>query len=190
MIIKMPGYLKSRSTNFICLFVLVGVIALLGFTGCKTTEETKSNEAVNLKEFLANSEKDFNPSDYDKSVEAIKREASGKSGAETKGKKTSEAVSDTVPGFRVQVFFSQDIEAATSLRDSLNVLLPDDYVYIVYDQPYYKVRIGNYPDHVAANDMLKNIIGKGYNDAWVVPDNIITNLPPKPQLPPVEEKQN
>jgi hypothetical protein len=168
------------------LFVSIGMLYL---NGCKTAEETEAKETISYKEFLATSEKDFNPSDYDKTVEAIKREASGKTLEGTGAKKISEAVSDTVQGFRVQVLFSQEIEIATALRDTLNTLLPEEYVYIVYEQPYYKVRIGNYTDRVAANNMLRQIIGKGYNDAWVVPDNVLTNLPPKPQPAPLEQKQ-
>jgi hypothetical protein len=191
MTIEMHGYLTSRNIKLIHFSFLLCALTLAGFAGCKTTEETKDKENVGLKEFLARSEKDFKPSDYDKDVETIRREASRKPAAETGTKPTGEIASDTVRGFRVQVMFTQDIEAATALRDTLNVLLPDDYVHIVYDQPYYKVRIGNYQDRVAANDMLKQIIGKGYGDAWVVPDNVITNLPPKPppQTPPAPEEQ-
>lgn len=174
---------------FIALILFVS-IGMLCFNGCKTAEETKAKETVSYKEFLAKSENDFNPSDYDKKVEIIKREASGKTLEETGAKKLSEAVSDTVQGFRVQVLFTQEIETAAALRDTLNTLLPEEYVYIVYEQPYYKVRVGNYTDRVNANDMLRKMIAKGYSDAWVVPDNVLTNLPPKPQPPPVEQKQD
>jgi hypothetical protein len=61
--------------------------------------------------------------------------------------------------------------------------LPDEWVYLVYDLPYYKVRVGNYAEKEAANESVKKLVSLGYADAWVVPERILKNPPPPP--PPV-----
>ncbi|MFI5252789.1 MAG: SPOR domain-containing protein [Bacteroidota bacterium] len=196
MITKTPGcmryrinkYWRQRAAEIVFFLLCFSVIGILSFSGCASSEKTKEKES--LDDFLAKSEKNFNPSDYDKDVKTVIQEASGKPIPGKDSAKTVAVISDTVTGYRVQVLFTQDIEAANGARDTLQALLPDEYIYIVYEPPYYKVRVGNYTDRVTANDMQKKIIAKGYTDAWVVPDKVIINLPPIRQTPPGDQKQN
>ena len=183
MIIKAPGSLTYRITNFGSFVFLIAAAGIVILSGCKSSESTKENEKEPSTEILAKSEESFNPALYDQSVEVIKREASGNTDPNAGKKQDIQAPSDTIPGFRVQILFTQDIERATELRDSLNAQLPTEYTYIVYDQPYYKVRIGNYTDKLSADSMVKMLVQKGYPDAWAVPDKIITNLPLKTEQP-------
>lgn len=162
------------------LFLILFIAGGLALSGCGTSEEeTKAKEAETAKESMAKAEENFNPSLYDQDVEAIKREVAGNAVTEGGKKPDAATPTDTIAGFRVQVLFTQDIEKATELRDSLNVVLPTEYIYVVYDQPYYKVRIGNYTDKLAADAMARSLMQKGYTDVWAVPDKIVTNLPEK-----------
>lgn len=165
-------------------------LILLSFiiAGCKGSEESgrKTESSITLQEFLARHEKSFDPTQYEVSVELIKAEDQKRSSEDVKDIVPVTAVPETIPGFRVQVLFTQDIDQATTLKDTLSVLIPDLWVYTVYEAPYYKVRIGDFLDRPSANKMVATLVEKGFKDAWVVPDQIVKNQPPKPQPPPME----
>jgi hypothetical protein len=172
--------------NVIVLWNLVLAISLLGCSSSK--EETKKKET--FEEFLARYEKTFDPSKY--KVPLNLEEISSKKNVTTSPLDSLyiSTLPETLAGFRVQVMFTQDIDQATQMRDSLNVLLPDDWVYIVFDSPYYKVRVGNYLDRPSANKMVRVLVGKGFKDAWVVPDVVIKNAGQKQMTLPSDSLQS
>ena len=183
MITRVLGYLKINKNNLWCffgLFILIeGGLFLIGCKSAKDTEKIDRSE-FELKEFITKYEKTFNPADYDVDVSIIKEEEKKYSEAIEAAKLVTIIPPETVPGFRVQILFTPEIEHVNQARDTLSNILPDDWTYIVYDPPYYKLRIGNFIDRIAANQMLKKLVDIGYRDAWIVPDKIIKNLPPKP----------
>ncbi|MDE3057215.1 MAG: SPOR domain-containing protein [Bacteroidota bacterium] len=87
---------------------------------------------------------------------------------------------ETVQGYRVQVVATNSFDEAMSARNLLNSALPDLWVYMVYDAPTYKVRVGNFLNRADANLSLDSLVAMGYKEAWIVPDKIIKNPPPKP----------
>ena len=87
---------------------------------------------------------------------------------------------DTVQGFRIQVFSTDNYDEAALTRDNLNVELPDLWVYMIYDAPAYKIRVGDYLNRADANLAVDFFVEKGFKDAWVVPDRVIKNPLPKP----------
>jgi len=147
--------------------------------GCSGSKEVSHTEVYDytLREFLAAYEPTFNPSDYDPAVTVLKQREEDRHNALVASAVVSTALPETIPGFRVQVLFTQEIDEANRTRDSLSGLLRDDWIYIVYDVPYYKVRVGNFADRPSANQILKKLTGLGYTDAWIVPDNVIKNPP-------------
>ena len=70
-------------------------------------------------------------------------------------------------GFRVQVLASNSITKADSLSNILNSTL-EDSVYVVYETPNYKVRIGDYVVREDADKMRQNLHKMGYRSAWVI----------------------
>lgn len=70
-------------------------------------------------------------------------------------------------GFRVQVLASNSMTKADSLSIILNSTL-EDSVYVMYETPNYKVRIGDYVVREDADKMLKNLHKMGYRSAWVI----------------------
>jgi len=167
---------------------IVYSIFLLFVAGCGTSkriEKEKSDEE--LKEFLAKYEKTFDPSVYNPDVESIKVEEQQVHDAIESANAVEIAVPETIPGFRIQVLFTPEIEEATQIRDSLNASLPEEWVYVVFDSPYYKVRIGNFAERYEAQALLRRIIAIGFNEAWIVPDKIVKNPPPRtPELPEIQ----
>ncbi len=88
---------------------------------------------------------------------------------------TSEAGANTVPGFRVQVSSTQNLLEAISTESLADSLLPNYNVYIVYDAPYYKVRVGDFRSRYDADRAITYVISHGFPDAWPVPDNVFRN---------------
>jgi len=83
---------------------------------------------------------------------------------------TSAMMDKKVNGFRIQIFATKDREQAYLLKEeALQIFNKDSInVYIEFDAPYYKIRVG---DCVTRNQAsrVKNIArNKGYNKAWVV----------------------
>ena len=179
----MHGLQKSRRSNKVSrqFFVLL-VAFIVVLWGCSSSEEAGKNDGPEMteKEFLAKYEKTFNPADYDVDISVINAEEKRRM-AELEGPAIlTTAAPETVSGFRVQIFLTQEIDQANQLKDSAAAQVPEEWVYVVYDAPYYKVRIGNFPDRQSANVMVKKLAETGFKDAWVVPDNVFKNPPPKP----------
>ncbi|MDI6765297.1 MAG: SPOR domain-containing protein [Bacteroidota bacterium] len=151
-------------------------------SGCKTGEEIKKEERVEdeVNEFLAKYEKTFDPAEYDEDVDKILQMVKRQKDIIEAEKIFKISPAETIQGFRLQVLFTPDIQHANRLRDELTDRLSDTWTYIVYDAPYYKIRVGNYLDRTSAAAMMKKLNGMGYKDAWIVPDKIIKNPPPRP----------
>lgn len=75
-------------------------------------------------------------------------------------------------GYRIQLISTQNFSEAISIKTEADSLfsLP---VYVDFEPPNYKVRIGNYLSNEEASDMQNTIFKRGYNTAWVVPSKII-----------------
>jgi hypothetical protein len=158
-------------------------LLILLLPGCGSSGGTKEDTpptTTDFSRYVRENESTFNPSDY-----GIETWDSGAAAGRTiipveSTDPVTDLVRDTVPGFRVQVMITQEIDRATSLRDSLFAAMPGQWIYLVYHPPYYKVRIGNYTDRFDADATLARLRKAGLTDAWVVPDRIVRNPPPAP----------
>jgi hypothetical protein len=176
----MHGFQNIRSNN-----TLLWLIILLLIAGCgssKKIEKEKSGEE--LKEFLAKYEKTFDPSAYNPEVESIKVEEKNVHNAIESANTVEVALPETIPGFRIQVLFTPEIDEANQIRDSLNTYIPEEWTYIVFDAPYYKVRIGNFMERYEAQALLRRLVSLGFSESWVVPDKVVKNPPPRPSDQP------
>jgi hypothetical protein len=75
-------------------------------------------------------------------------------------------------GYRVQLFVSTNYYEALTARDSAAVRLSDE-IYFDYEQPYYKIRAGNFIDREKADEVRDRAKSLGYSDAWVVQTKVI-----------------
>jgi hypothetical protein len=77
-----------------------------------------------------------------------------------------------ISGFRVQLISTQDINEALRVKSQADSLynLP---VYIDFESPNYKVRIGNYANNEEAQIVQKRMQNQGFKFAWVVPSKVI-----------------
>ena len=75
--------------------------------------------------------------------------------------------SQHLAGFRVQLISTREEGLARSIRKDA-LLLFDDAIYLSYDDPYYKVRLGDCKSRREAEKLLEIAMQKDFLDAWVV----------------------
>ncbi|MAG21428.1 MAG: SPOR domain-containing protein [Candidatus Marinimicrobia bacterium] len=73
----------------------------------------------------------------------------------------------TEEGYRIQVLSTLDHESAANLRTELLPLF-DDEVYVIFDPPNYKVRVGNFRSRFDAERVQLRIRKMGYLTAWII----------------------
>ena len=70
-------------------------------------------------------------------------------------------------GFRVQLLATKEASKAEQLQKKLLNNLNQN-IYIVYEAPNYKVRIGDFIDRRKAENLRKEMIKEGYTSAWII----------------------
>jgi len=78
-----------------------------------------------------------------------------------------DSVKSVSEGYRVQVLATRYYERA----DSLAVLMKNtvsDSVYVDFEAPNYKVRIGDFIDRDSAESLQQDLVKMGYNSAWIL----------------------
>jgi hypothetical protein len=128
----------------------------------------------------AQAESTFRPADYGIETWGEDTAATPEATAPDSAPPPEAVVPDTIPGFRVQVAITEDIDRAGFVRDSLSAVLGDEWVYVVHHPPYYKVRVGDFSERYLAAGFLDGLKRRGYPDAWIVPDRVFRDPPPKP----------
>jgi hypothetical protein len=72
-----------------------------------------------------------------------------------------------VEGFRVQVLATRERGSAERLREELILTYTYD-IFIVFEAPNYKVRMGNFFDRQQAERFRQILVRKGYSSAWII----------------------
>ncbi len=86
-------------------------------------------------------------------------------------------------GYRLMVLSSNDRNLAMKLRSSLLQQYPEHKVYMVYQTPFIKLKMGNFVDKSDAENFRKQLIRQG-----VVPGNIYL-LSEMVEIKPVAEQE-
>lgn len=81
--------------------------------------------------------------------------------------KSVERTGKLINGYRVQVLATRFYEKADSLREAL-VERYENEVYIDFEAPNYKVRVGNCPVRNEAEVLQKELIQQGFSSAWII----------------------
>ncbi len=79
---------------------------------------------------------------------------------------------EMVQGYRVQLLISRDEELATEAKKRAIFQFPEEDVYMVFETPYYKIRIGDCLTEKGAEQLMNEAIRKGYDDAWRVQSKV------------------
>ncbi|MCR4438847.1 MAG: SPOR domain-containing protein [bacterium] len=149
--------------------------ALLGLTalvaGCATTPRGKESTSAAKK--VSGVVEDWDPASLKESEPAIpvpEGVARPSKGVVTQpepfGTETA-AQPSLLQGYRVQIISTPFEEVAREVRKEA-VLKFEEPVYMVFDAPYYKVRVGDCLSRFEAEELQQKAIEKGFGQAWVV----------------------
>ena len=75
---------------------------------------------------------------------------------------------NSVKGYRIQVAISQEENDLIDVKEQLE-LIRKEKIYIKFELPNYKLRIGNFDSRKKAEVYRNKVIQLGYRSAWVVP---------------------
>ena len=79
-----------------------------------------------------------------------------------------------IVGWRVQIFFDSGNNSksrAFTKKGEFMTKYPDMPVYLMFQSPYYKVRVGDFRSRIDAEGFKQKIVGE-FTDAFVVKDEI------------------
>jgi hypothetical protein len=69
--------------------------------------------------------------------------------------------------FRVQVFATKSFDEAQEFAANIEALFPEG-VFVEYQMPYYKVRVGEFYEPDSGEEFLDNVKEMGFKNAWLV----------------------
>jgi len=81
----------------------------------------------------------------------------------------------SMPGYRIQIYFGGNRQKAAEIKVEFSNRHPEVSAYLTYQQPNYKVRVGDYRSRFEAKKLLSELEGQ-YPTTFVVPDDV--RLPP------------
>lgn len=166
---------------------LVVIAACAQLAACGSSKELEKPKPSAESE-LASYEQSFRPSDYDLDVKAFL--ADRKKEHELKVPPAEPPRTEplvVVSGFRVQLLATTEVDEANALKADAETAFAGEWFYVIFDPPTYKVRGGNFLDRETAEAYAKLLQDSGYPDAWVVPEKVYKNIPPRPaSTPPAE----
>ncbi len=97
------------------------------------------------------------------------------------------ALSNTMNGFRVQIFMeigNEAVDHAEQVKKAFEEQFPEIPVYLSYEQPYYRLRVGDFRNRVEAEKYLR-LVKPQFSLAFVTAD--IINPPAKLEPVNLEE---
>ncbi|MDP1675752.1 MAG: SPOR domain-containing protein [Bacteroidota bacterium] len=162
---------------FVLLSACSAVIFAQSSTGLDSLYEPR-------KERLSTFERSFKPSFYDTEVYLYGKNDSARIFGKAIDQLTS-APPETLQGFRIQILATNHFDEANTTRSTFSLTFPELWVYLVFEAPTYKIRVGDFSNRAEAKTLLEQFQSQGFKTAWIVPDRIIRNQPPKPPLPAV-----
>jgi hypothetical protein len=165
---------------------LLQAFIALWMIGCGGPKEATRTPGTDAGATLRAHEADFNPSSLDPIPGATGKTRFPDSAAAANGQADtpSPAPTETVQGFRVQVFSSANIDEANAKKAEFEEAIPQERVYLEYDPPTYKIRAGNFLNRYDADRFVRYLSDKGFTGAWAVPQRVLKNPPPIPPQTP------
>lgn len=80
------------------------------------------------------------------------------------------------PGFRIQIFSSSNQNTANQIQTKARFVLERKDIYVEYEPPFFKVRVGNFKHQTEAIKTLEAIKKGGYQTSFLVQTQIMKNL--------------
>jgi len=77
-------------------------------------------------------------------------------------------IGNVVQGYRIQVIASENQEDLVLVKEKLESVIKEK-IYIQFELPNYKLRIGNFSSRKKAEAYRTKIVRLGYRSSWVIP---------------------
>lgn len=74
-------------------------------------------------------------------------------------------------GFRIQIYSGNNKEEANKVKAEFYTKFPNMRCYLTYQQPYYKLRVGDYENQESAKADAKRLV-RTYPSSFLVPDQV------------------
>jgi hypothetical protein len=157
-----------------CEFLAVFLVLLALAAGCTPAPPMQEDE----KDRLAQAEKDFDPLAQDREKPIVIQEASPEAQALETPQEDQQVAPPAdislgparpglIQGYRVQIFLSDDLREAARVMAEARESFQEE-VYLEYDAPYYKVRVGDCRTEGEGQQLLEVAHRLGYRDAWLM----------------------
>ena len=190
---KRVGYRNSTKNPFlipISKFLILSVLALMLWGGCKSSEPPPEPDPEPLPQINLAAFEDFDVAAY-RDAPPVRAEVEHdvpESLMDGRAAASSGGVTRTVQGYRIQLYSSQDKALADRRMDeaaawwnaqrrqgTLEDVYPGDLsrvpVYLVFRQPYYRVRFGDFATRAEAQRILR-LLADQFPDAFIAPDTV------------------
>ncbi len=83
-------------------------------------------------------------------------------------------ISKTISGYRIQLFSGNERINANNIKTKFLRLFPEQTAYLSYQQPYFKIRVGDFRSRLEAK-LFYNKIKDEFSESIIIQDKI--NLP-------------
>ena len=80
-------------------------------------------------------------------------------------------------GYRILAYSGSDKDEANRAKERFYQLLPYGDVYLVYKQPTYRIKLGDFTGRLEAKEVMMRKIIREYPQAIVIKDNILIKRP-------------
>jgi inner membrane protein involved in colicin E2 resistance len=88
------------------------------------------------------------------------------------GDQTQKTVVDTIPGYRVQVISTDNLDEANGIRSEIFFKTNEKAIYVIFEPPFYVVRVGDYQNISDAKALNFKLNQMGFTGTKVVNDLI------------------
>ena len=85
---------------------------------------------------------------------------------------SSKQITGTTNGYRVQVLSTDDIDEANLVRSEIYEIAKNKEVYIIFDPPFYKVKVGDFTTKDEAENLRFKLNQLGYTESKVVQETV------------------
>lgn len=79
---------------------------------------------------------------------------------------------NTIPGFRVQIYSGQQRNKANEMKSEFLTIYPEVPSYLLYQQPNFKIRVGNFRSRLEAYKFMRSLAA-AFSNSFIVNDEIV-----------------
>jgi SPOR domain len=159
--------------------ILILLPACSASTGTRYESETNSN--INGENNSANGNEDFDITPYKTKIEIEEPTTDGKAidnawyefdNQSSDFSNFNRKIIGTTDGYRILVVATDDMDEANSVRADITSKIKRSVVYISFEPPFYKVKVGDFTDLKEINNLKFKLNQLGYTEARVVQETV------------------